>query len=116
VVLTVAFALLGVACGTVAGRLMALVFARLRTVCALAASLRSVHELFWALLLIQVTGLSPFTGILAIAIPYAGIFAQVFSEIIEEADLAADRVLPTGTDTVSRFAYARIPVLAGKSG
>ena len=115
-VLTVAFALLGVACGTVAGRLMALVFARLRTVCALAASLRSVHELFWALLLIQVTGLSPFTGILAIAIPYAGIFALVLSKIIEEAGLAADRVLPTGTDTVSRFAYARIPVLAGPFG
>ena len=116
VVLTVAFAMLGVASGAVAGLLLALVFARLRAVRALAAAMRSVHELFWALLLIQVTGLSPLTGILAIAIPYAGIFAKVFSEIIEEADLAADRVLPTGTDTVSRFAYARIPVLAGPFG
>ncbi len=116
VVLTVAFAMLGVASGAAAGLLLALVFARSRAVRALAASMRSVHELFWALLLIQVTGLSPLTGILAIAIPYAGIFAKVFSEIIEEADLAADRVLPAGTDTVSRFAYARIPVLAGPFG
>jgi phosphonate transport system permease protein len=113
VVLTVAFAVLGVALGALAGLLLALVFARLAPVRALAAAMRSVHELFWALLLIQVTGLSPLTGILAIAIPYAGIFAKVFSEIIEEADLAADRVLPHRTDAVSRFAYARIPVLAG---
>lgn len=116
VVLTVAFAVLGVALGASVGLLLALVFARFRAVRVLAAALRSVHELFWALLLIQVTGLSPTTGILAIAIPYAGIFAKVFAEIIEEADLAADRVLPARTDTVSRFAYARIPVLAGPFG
>lgn len=116
VALTVAFAVLGVGLGATAGLLLALVFARFRAVRALAAAMRSVHELFWALLLIQVTGLSPLTGILAIAIPYAGIFAKVFSEIIEEADLAADRVLPAGSDAVSRFAYARIPVLAGPFG
>jgi phosphonate transport system permease protein len=116
VLLTIAFAVLGVALGATAGLLLALVFARLRAVRAFAAAMRSVHELFWALLLIQVTGLSPLTGILAIAIPYAGIFAKVFSEIIEESDLAADRVLPTRTDAVSRFAYARIPVLAGPFG
>ncbi|MBX9700730.1 MAG: hypothetical protein K2X74_14930, partial [Acetobacteraceae bacterium] len=116
VALTVAFAVLGVALGATVGLLLALVFARLGAVRGLAAAMRSVHELFWALLLIQVTGLSPVTGILAIAIPYAGIFAKVFAEIIEEADLAADRVLPPGTGTVSRFAYARIPVLAGPFG
>ncbi len=116
VVLTVAFAVLGVALGAVAGLLLALVFARFSAVRALAAALRSVHELFWALLLIQVTGISPTTGILAIAIPYAGIFAKVFAELIEEASLAADRVLPIGTDSVSRFAYARLPELAGPFG
>jgi phosphonate transport system permease protein len=116
VVLTVAFAVLGVALGAVAGLLLALAFGRLGAVRALAAALRSVHELFWALLLIQVTGISPLTGMLAIAIPYAGVFAKVFAEIIEEADLAADRVLPAGTGAVSRFAYARLPVLAGPFG
>ncbi|NQW53111.1 MAG: ABC transporter permease [Rhodospirillales bacterium] len=116
VVLTVAFAVLGVALGASAGLLLALLFHRFGAVRALAAALRSVHELFWALLLMQLTGISPVTGILAIAIPYAGIFAKVFSEIIEEADLSADRVLPSGTGVVSRFAYARIPVLAGPFG
>jgi phosphonate transport system permease protein len=112
VVWTVAFAVLGVALGAGAGFLLALVFARLRAVRVMCAFLRSVHELFWALLLIQVSGLSPITGILALAIPYSGIFAKVFAEMIEEADLSAERVLPVGTTTVSRFAYARIPELA----
>lgn len=116
VMLTVAFAVLGVALGATAGLLLALGFHRFGAVRALSAALRSVHELFWALLLMQVAGISPATGILAIAIPYAGIFAKVFSEIIEEADLSADRVLPSGTGVVSRFAYARIAVLAGPFG
>lgn len=116
VLLTVAFAVLGVALGASAGLVLALGFHRFGAIRALAAGLRSVHELFWALLLMQVAGISPVTGIFAIAIPYAGIFAKVFSEIIEEADLSADRVLPSGTGVVSRFAYARIPVLAGPFG
>jgi phosphonate transport system permease protein len=112
VVWTVAFAVLGVALGATVGFLFALVFARLRAIRLLCAFLRSVHELFWALLLIQVAGLSPLTGILAVAIPYAGIFAKVFAEMIEEADLSVERVLPAGTSIVARFAYARIPELA----
>ena len=112
VVWTVAFAVLGVALGASSGFLLALVFARLRAVRLLCAFLRSVHELFWALLLIQIAGLSPITGILAVAIPYSGIFAKVFAEMIEEADLSAERVLPVGTSTIARFAYARIPELA----
>ncbi len=83
VVWTVAFAVLGVALGATLGFLLALAFARLRAVRVLSACLRSVHELFWALLLMQVAGLSPTTGILAIAIPYSGIFAKVFAEMIE---------------------------------
>ena len=51
-------------------------------------------------------------GCLAIAIPYAGIFAKVFAEMIEEADLAAERVLPNGTSAISAFAFARLPEVA----
>jgi len=113
VVLTVSFAVLGVGLGACAGFGLALAFAHSAPVRVLCAALRSVHELFWALLLIQVTGISPTTGLLAIAIPYAGIFAKVFSEFIEEADLAAERTLPPGTSAVSRFVYGRLPELAG---
>lgn len=112
VIWTVAFAVLGVGIGAVAGFLLALFFARHRSIRLLCAFLRSVHELFWALLIIQVAGLSATTGILAIALPYAGIFAKIFSEMIEEADLSAERTLPASTSIVSRFAYARIPELA----
>jgi len=98
---TIAFAVLGVGAGASLGFVFALFFARLRAVRLVAAFLRSVHELFWALLLMQVWGLSPVTGVLAIALPYTGIFAKVFSEIIEEADLAAVRVLPAGTSGIS---------------
>jgi len=111
-VLTVAFAVLGVGIGASAGLALALVFPHFAPVRVLCAFLRSVHEMFWALLLINVTGLSPTTGILAIALPYSGIFAKVFAEMIEEADLAAVRVLPKATSTVSAFAFARLPELA----
>ncbi len=113
---TLAFAVLGVGLGGKSGFLLALVFARSRTVRILCAFLRSIHELFWALLLMQVMGLGPLTGVLAIALPYAGIFAKVFSEMIEEADLSALRVLPRGTGTISAFAYARLPDLLEQFG
>ena len=111
-VLTVAFAVVGVGIGATAGLALALVFPLFGAVRVLCAFLRSIHEMFWALLLINVTGLSPTTGILAIALPYSGIFAKVFSEMIEEADLAAVRVLPKATSTISAFAFARLPELA----
>ncbi len=97
IVYTVAFAVLGVGLGAGTGLLLAIPFARSRAVRLVCAALRSVHELFWALLLMQVFGLSATTGVLAIALPYAGICAKVYSEIIEEADLSALRVLPPGT-------------------
>ena len=112
VVWTVAFAVLGVVTGGTAGLVLALFFDRSRLVRVTAACLRSVHELFWALFLMQITGLSPVTGILAIALPYTGIFAKVFAEIFEEADRAAESVLPHSTSAVSRFAFARFPVVA----
>jgi phosphonate transport system permease protein len=114
VVWTVAFAVLGVALGAGIGFVLALVFDRLRAIRVLCACLRSVHELFWALLLIQVSGLSPATGILAVALPYSGIFAKVFAEIMEEADLSTEKALPAGTSTIARFGYVRIPELASQ--
>ena len=112
VVWTVAFAVVGVGIGATAGFLLAIAFPHFAAVRATAIVLRSIHELFWALLLIQVFGLGPATGVLAIAIPYAGIFAKVFAEIIEEADLSAEKVLPVGTSAVSAFTFARLPEVA----
>lgn len=109
---TLAFALMGVAIGAVAGGLCA-PFYGFRPLRAVLIGLRSVHELFWALLLMQVTGLSPATGVLAIALPYTGVFAKVFAEQIEEADPAPARALAPGVDALSRFVFARAPLVAG---
>ncbi|MBT7568740.1 MAG: ABC transporter permease, partial [Rhodospirillaceae bacterium] len=99
---TVAFAILGVALGNFAGFLLALVF-HFRSVRAGCAFIRAVHELFWALIFLQIFGLSPLTGILALAIPYAGIFAKVYSEILEESDPAPLKSIPAGTSKISTF-------------
>lgn len=107
--LTVMFAVAGVAAGGVAGVIMAPFYDRpgLRAFC---IALRSVHELFWALLLLQVFGIGALTGVLAIALPYAGIFAKVFAEHLDEADQRPARALPKGVDALSRFLYARAPL------
>jgi phosphonate transport system permease protein len=46
--------------------------------------LRSIHELLWAVLLLAAFGLGHLTAVMAIAIPYAGVLAKVFSEMIDE--------------------------------
>jgi len=109
---TVFFAIAGVALGGAAGFVMA-PFLHLRGVRGLAIALRSVHELFWALLLLQVLGLGPLTGVMAIALPYAGIFAKVFAEQIEEVDPRPAQILPPRTGALSRFVFAQLPLAAG---
>jgi len=105
---TLAFAMLGVAFGNVFGFFLSLLFFS-RIVRVGCAFVRSVHELFWALIFLQVFGLSPLTGILAIGIPYAGIIAKVYAEILEEADPTPLRSVPVGSGRVSVFLYARLP-------
>jgi phosphonate transport system permease protein len=105
---TVAFALLGVAFGNVFGFALSLVF-EFTVVRIFCAVVRSVHELFWALIFLQVLGLTPWTGILAIGIPYAGIIAKVYAEILEEADPRPQQALASGTGRVSAFLFTRLP-------
>ena len=47
--------------------------------------LRSIHELIWATMFLAAFGLTPLTGVIAIAIPYTGTLAKVFSEMCEES-------------------------------
>jgi len=108
VVQTLAFAFLGVAVGAVGGFGLALIFHR-RSVRVACAFLRSIHELFWALIFLQAFGLTAATGVLAIAVPYAAICAKVFSEILDEADPSALKAVPTGSSSVSTFFFARLP-------
>src|SRR5918994_3978997 len=75
VIWTVAFAVLGVGIGATCGFVLAILHPAFAAMPVLATVLRSVHELFWALFLIQIFGLGPTTGLLAIALPYTGFFA-----------------------------------------
>lgn len=105
---TVAFAMLGVAGGAVLGFALTPFFHR-RLVQIGCAVVRAVHEIFWALIFLQLFGLHPVTGILAIAIPFGAIFAKVYAEILEEADQGVIRALPFGSTAVSVFFFARLP-------
>jgi phosphonate transport system permease protein len=105
---TIAFALCGVGLGAFFGFFLAQVFhiALVRWSCAF---VRAIHELFWALILLQILGLTPLTGVLAIAIPYAGICAKVYAETLEESQPGALAILPVGSGIVSTFFFARLP-------
>ena len=107
---TIGIAILGVVvAGCIGFVLSAAFFARsIRVICAV---LRSVHELFWALIFLQFFGPSPLTGLLAIAVPYAAIFAKVFAEIAEETASPSAQVIPRSVDWVSRYLYVRLPDL-----
>ena len=49
-------------------------------------SIRGIDTLIWALVWINVVGLGPFAGVLAIAVSDFGAFGKLFSEAIEGAD------------------------------
>ena len=105
---TVSFALIGVALGAVSGFLLAQIF-HLRLVRFICSFVRSIHELFWALIFLQMLGLTPLTGILAIALPYAGICAKVYSETLDESQTHTLQVVPDGSGIISIFFYVRLP-------
>jgi len=81
------------------------------TVRGLVVFLRSVHELLWAILFLAAFGLSPATGLLALALPYTGILAKVWSEILDEADPRPAAALEAlGASPATRFLFGLLPV------
>ena len=106
---TLAFALQGFSLALLAGFLLSLLHKNfiVRSLCAFT---RAIHELFWALLFMQLFGLSSLTGILAIAIPFTGIFAKVFAEQYEEADPLPQQSLNTNQPKLTTFIYTTLPL------
>ena len=71
---------------------------------------RSIHELLWAVLFLSALGLNTLTAVLAIAIPYAGVFAKVFSEIIDETSRdAAYALRGLGARPIKVFLFGLLP-------
>jgi phosphonate transport system permease protein len=107
---TLAFAFLGVSAGSFVGFGLSQLF-HLRSVRVICASVRAVHELFWALIFLQIFGLHPLTGLLALGLPYAATFAKVYAEILDEGDRRAYDIVRRRVGPVSAFFYARLPDL-----
>ncbi len=105
---TVAFALLAVALAVPLGLVLAMLF-HWRGVRYLCAAVRSVHELFWGLIFMQLYGLGALTGLLAILLPFAATFAKVFAEIFEQQ--APEPGLAPGPRVrgLKRYGYTLIP-------
>jgi phosphonate transport system permease protein len=105
---TVAFALLAVAAAALLGLGFAFIF-QYRVVRLFAASTRAVHEIFWGLIFMQIYGLSATTGLLAILIPYVGIFTKVYAEILQQQSRIPANTLAPTTGLVSRYLYTLLP-------
>ncbi|QBF83692.1 ABC transporter permease subunit [Shewanella maritima] len=107
VVQTINFALLGITFGLLFGAPLSLIY-RHKAVSTLCSLARAVHEIFWALLFLQIFGLSPVTGILAITIPFAATFARVFSDILTQSSNAPIDSISKQSDIISRYSYGKI--------
>ncbi len=73
-------------------------------------SIRSVDTLIWALIWINVVGLGPFAGALAIACSDFGGFGKLMSEAIETADRRpVDGVLSAGGSSLQAIRFGVVP-------
>lgn len=73
--------------------------------------LRSIPELFWALIFILAVGLGPFGGVLALGFHTGGVLGKLFSEAIENVDPQPIEALhATGASSGGVLAYAVLPL------
>lgn len=80
---------------------------------------RGVDTLIWALVWINVVGLGPFAGVLAIAVSDFGSFGKLFSEAIEAADKKqVEGVRASGGSALQEIRFGLLPqvlpVIAGQ--
>jgi phosphonate transport system permease protein len=73
-------------------------------------TIRGVDTLIWALVWINVVGLGPFAGVLAIATSDFGAFGKLFSEAIETADRKpVEGVRASGGSALHEIRFALLP-------
>jgi phosphonate transport system permease protein len=73
--------------------------------------LRSIPELFWALIFILAVGLGPFAGVLALGFHTGGVLGKLFSEVIEDVNPQPIEALQaTGAPTAAVLAYGVFPL------
>ena len=109
---TVLFAVCGIALGIVLGFCLSF-FYQYKFIRLPLSFLRSIHEIFWVMLLMTPLGLNHITAVLGIAIPFMAIIAKVYAEIIEESDKKPLNALPHGSGLFSGFLFATLPRIWG---
>jgi phosphonate transport system permease protein len=73
-------------------------------------TIRGVDELIWALIWVNVVGLGPFAGVLAITTSFIGAFAKLYSEALEACDRrASEGVTATGGGGIHTLRFGLIP-------
>lgn len=73
---------------------------------------RAVHEVIWALLLIQVFGFDPWVAIIAIGIQFGAVTAKVFGENVDDADPHSFRALRgAGAGRLTALLYGIVPLI-----
>lgn len=73
-------------------------------------TLRGVDTLIWALIWINVVGLGPFAGVLAIICSDLGSFGKLFSEAIEAADRKpVEGIASTGGSRIQQIRFGIVP-------
>jgi len=82
-------------------------------------TIRGVDTLIWALVWINVVGLGPFAGVLAIAVSDFGAFGKLFSEAIEAADKKqVEGIRASGGSVLHEIRFGLmpqvLPVIAGQ--
>jgi len=71
---------------------------------------RAVHEVVWALLLVQILGFDPLVAVIAIAIQFGAVTAKVYGDAIDDADSHAFRTLrAAGAARLTALWYGIVP-------
>ena len=72
--------------------------------------MRGIDTLIWALIFVNVVGLGPFAGLLAIAAADIGVLAKLFAEAIENVDRRQiEGVRSTGAGPIQVVRYGMVP-------
>ncbi|WP_374330634.1 phosphonate ABC transporter, permease protein PhnE [Aestuariivirga sp.] len=118
---TVAIAMLGTLLATTVALPLSLIAARNTTVSQILRfftrrgfdTLRGVDTLVWALVWVNVVGLGPFAGVLAIAISDIGSLGKLFSEAIEASDQrSVEGVTASGGGKLHGIRFGLLPQVA----
>lgn len=108
---TISLALFGTFFGAFIGGILAC-FYKHQVVRIFCIGIRSIHVVFWAILLLPFLGMTSICGMVAITIQFSGIFAKVYSEIVDESDKLPRDGVPREASIIDRFFYSIYPVIA----